>query len=326
MDVSNASLYDGATSVSEAVFMAMRINGRHGNVVVAGSLNPQYQQVLQTYLCQLETNIITIPAVNGVISPADAAAAVNDQTCAVVMQQPNFLGCLEDVAAITEIAHRSGALSILAFDPISPGMLRKPSDYGVDIAVAEGQPLGTPLQFGGPWLGIFTCRSEYVRKMPGRLVGTTTDRNGKPCFVLNLQTREQHIRRDKATSNICTNQGLIALRTAVFLATVGRKGLQQMATLCHRKAQYAAARLTSIPGVELCFQQPFFREFAVRTPISAAIIIRQLAAEGFNVGPDLSVTGLNDIHQPENCFLVAVTEKRTRSEIDELATKLSALV
>ncbi|MCA9057306.1 MAG: aminomethyl-transferring glycine dehydrogenase subunit GcvPA, partial [Planctomycetaceae bacterium] len=196
MEVSNASLYEGGTAVSEAVFMAMRVNNRHDNVVVAGTLHPEYRRVLETYLSRLGTKIISVPAVNGVVNPKAVQAAVTSGTTAVVMQQPNFFGCLEDVAALTEIAHAAGALAILSFDIIGPGLLKKPGDYGVDIAVAEGQPLGTYLQFGGPLLGVFTCRQEYVRKMPGRLIGRTTDKNGKDCFVLNLQAREQHIRRD----------------------------------------------------------------------------------------------------------------------------------
>ncbi len=216
MEVSNASLYEGGTAVSEAVFMAQRVNGRHNKVVFVGTLHPEYRGVLRTYFHRLGTTLVELPVRNGVTSLDDVRAAVDSETTAIVIQQPNFFGCLEDVAAMTEIAHAAGALSILAFDAVSPGMLKKPGDYNVDIAVAEGQPLGTPLQFGGPLLGIFTCRNEYVRKMPGRLIGKTVDRNGRDCFALNLQAREQHIRRDKATSNICTNQGLLALRTTVF--------------------------------------------------------------------------------------------------------------
>ena len=324
MDVSNASLYEGGTAVSEAVFMAMRVNGRHQKVVIAGTLHPEYRQILQTYFSRLGTKLVDLPHTEGVISPDACRAAVDAETCAVVVQQPNFLGCLEDVAALTEIAHAAGALSILSFDAVSPGLLKKPADYGVDIAVAEGQPLGTPLQYGGPLLGIFTCRSEYIRKMPGRLIGKTTDRRGKECFVLNLQAREQHIRRDKATSNICTNQGLLALRTAVFLATVGPRGLRQMAMLSHQKARYAAERLTQIPGVTLRFPQPFFREFLLQTPRPAGGILAALASRGFNAGPDLARFNLTSVEQWQNCFLVACTEKRTRHEIDALAQALAA--
>jgi glycine dehydrogenase subunit 1 len=326
MDVSNASLYEGGTAVSEAVFMAMRVNGRHDKVVIAGTLHPEYRAVLNTYFARLGTKLVELPHTNGVISADVCRAAIDSETTAIVIQQPNFFGCLEDVAAITAIAHEAGALSILAFDAVSPGLLKKPGDYGVDIAVAEGQPLGTPLQFGGPLLGIFTCRNEYVRKMPGRLIGKTTDRKGKECFALNLQAREQHIRRDKATSNICTNQGLLALRTTVFLATVGPRGMRQMALLSHQKSRYAAEILTKIPGVRLKFQQPFFREFLLETPRPAKEVLASLADKGINVGPDLARFQMTQVEGWQNCFLVALTEKRTRREIDSLAEALRAVL
>ncbi len=326
MDVSNASLYEGGTAVSEAVFMAMRINGRHNKVAVAGTLHPEYRQVLETYFSRLGTQLVDLPQTDGVISLDTCRAAVDAETCAIVLQQPNFLGCLEDVAALTEIAHAAGALSILSFDAVSPGLLKKPADYGVDIAVAEGQPLGIPLQYGGPLLGIFTCRSEYIRKMPGRLIGRTTDRKGKECFVLNLQAREQHIRRDKATSNICTNQGLLALRTTVFLSVVGPHGLRQMALLSHQKARYAAELLTQIPGVTLRFPRAFFREFVLQTPRPATEVLAALSFRGFNAGPDLTRFRLTSVSDFEDCFLVACTEKRTRHEIEMLAEALSEIV
>ena len=318
MDVSN----EGGTAVSEAVFMAMRINGRHQKVAFAGTLHPEYKQVLETYFARLGTQLVELPHANGVISAATCRAAVDADTTAIVIQQPNFFGCLEDVAALTAIAHDAGALSILSFDAVSPGLLKKPADYNVDIAVAEGQPLGTPLQYGGPLLGIFTCRNEYVRKMPGRLIGKTVDRKGRDCFALNLQAREQHIRRDKATSNICTNQGLLALRTTVFLATVGPRGMKQMATLSHQKARYAAELLTKIPGVVLKFNQPFFREFLLQTPKPASEVLALLADKGINAGPDLARFEMTNVEGWQNCFLVALTEKRTRAEIDLLASAL----
>jgi len=326
MDVSNASLYEGGTAVSEAVFMAMRINGRHQKVAFAGTLHPEYKRVLETYFARLGTQLVELPHSNGIIDPEICRATLDAETTALVIQQPNFFGCLEDVAALTTIAHEAGALSILAFDAVSPGLLKKPADYDVDIAVAEGQPLGTPLQYGGPLLGIFTCRNEYVRKMPGRLIGKTTDRKGKDCFALNLQAREQHIRRDKATSNICTNQGLLALRTTVFLATIGPRGLKQMATLSHQKARYAADLLTKIPGVRLKFPQPFFREFLLQTPKPATEVIAALGDKGINVGPDLVRFKMTNVDGWQNCFLVALTEKRTRAEIETLAEALKEVV
>ncbi|MFM7862749.1 MAG: aminomethyl-transferring glycine dehydrogenase subunit GcvPA [Planctomycetaceae bacterium] len=326
MDVSNASLYEGGTAVSEAVFMAMRVNGREGRVVVAGSLHPEYRQVLRTYFSRLGTEIVEVPAAGGVVSVESCCAALTADTTALVLQQPNFFGCLEDIAGLTAAAHAAGALTILAFDPLSPGLLKRPGDYGVDIAVAEGQPLGTPLQFGGPLLGIFTCRSEYVRKMPGRLIGRTVDRRGRECFVLNLQAREQHIRRDKATSNICTNQGLLALRATVFLSVVGPRGLRQMAELSHEKARYAAASLTRLPGVVLKYERSFFREFVLETPLPATEVLTALAARGFNVGPELSRFGDSLGEGLERCFLVALTEKRTRAEIDALTAAVGEVL
>ena len=221
LDVANSSLYDGGSGVAEAVLMASRCTGRLGRVVVIGSTNPEYMQTLTTYLVNKSTEVVVVSTPEGVANPEEVEAAVDDQTSCVLVQQPNFFGCLEDVSKIAEIAHRNGALLVQSFDPLSVGLFKRPGDLGADIAVAEGQPLGIPLQFGGPYLGILACRQQFVRKMPGRLIGQTVDRNGVRCFFLNLQAREQHIRREGATSNICTNQGLMALRATVYLSLLG---------------------------------------------------------------------------------------------------------
>ncbi len=205
MDVSNASLYDGGSAAAEAVLMAMDATRRWGRVVTAASLHPEYRQILSTYLANIQSELITVGTPDGAVRPEELAAAVNRQTACVLVQHPNFFGCLEEVEAAAEIAHQAGALVIVSVDPISLGLLRRPGEYGADIVVAEGQSLGTPLSYGGPYLGIMACREKFVRRMPGRLVGQTVDRRGKRCWVLTLQTREQHIRREKATSNICTN-------------------------------------------------------------------------------------------------------------------------
>ena len=329
MDVSNASLYEGGTAVSEAVFMAMRVTGRHRKVVLLGSVHPEYRQVVETYTGNLETELVTVPAPQGTAAADAVAAALDEETACLVIQHPNCFGCLEEAAALTELAHRVGALSIIAFDPISTGVLKRPADYGADIAVAEGQPLGIPMQFGGPFLGILACRQEFVRKMPGRLVGQTVDRHGKRCFVLNLQAREQHIRREKATSNICTNQGLLALRATVYLAAVGPQGLKEAAELCCRKAHYAAERITALNGFELLFDRPFFKEFVLRCSRPVDEVIDAAGRAGFLIGPALQEF-LPSAETPvevaeSNVLLIAVTEQRSREEIDRLAEVLSRL-
>jgi glycine dehydrogenase subunit 1 len=322
MDISNASMYEGGTSVSEAAFMAMRVTGRHDKVVVLGSVHPEYREVLRSYLSNLKCELVVLPTPEGTAQLADVKKALDDKTACLVFQHPNFFGCLEEPEELARLARSVGALSIVAFDPISLGLLRRPGDYGADVAVAEGQSLGIPMQYGGPFLGIFTCREKFVRKMPGRLVGRTTDRIGRPCYVLTLQAREQHIRREKATSNICTNQGLLALRATAYLSLVGPQGLKEAAELCCRKAHYAAERLTSIPGVKLAFDRPFFKEFTLRCTGGAEAILLKARQAGFDLGPSLSRFGTAIGGSLKDAVLVAVTEKRTKREIDDLAAAL----
>ena len=315
MEVSNASLYDGGSAVAEAVLMALGASRRLGRVVVAGSVHPEYRQTLQTYMANLEPELVTVPAPTGALNLQALAEAVTDDTAAVVLQYPNFFGRLEDVEKLVAVAHEKGALAVVSVDPISLGLLRRPGDYGADIVVAEGQTLGNPLQFGGPYLGIMACRAEYVRKMPGRVVGQTTDRHGRRCWVLTLQTREQHIRREKATSNICTNQGLLALRASIYLAALGPTGLSQAAELSTRKAHYAAEQLTRVPGLALAFEGPFFKEFVIRASQNPARLHwPKVGRLGYHGGIALGRW------YPElaDCILVAVTEKRTKDEIDSL--------
>ena len=321
MDVSNASLYDGGSAVAEAMLMAMTPTGRHRRVVVARSMHPEYREILATYLANLGTELVTVGAPDGTLSLDELAAAVNDQTACVLVQHPNFFGCLEPVEQVQAIAHAVGALFVVSVDPISLGLLKRPGDYGADIVVAEGQSLGSPMSFGGPYLGIMACREKFVRRMPGRIAGETVDRRGKRCFVLTLQTREQHIRREKATSNICTNQGLFALRATVYLAALGPQGLRETAELCLRKSRYAARRLTSESSLSLAFEQPTFKEFVVRAGRGRVDDLLARACErGFLAGVPLARW------YPElaDCFLVSVTEKRTRDEIDALAACLSS--
>jgi glycine dehydrogenase subunit 1 len=315
MDVSNASLYDGGSATSEAMLMAMTITRRLGRVVVAGSVHPEYRQILSTFLANLEPELVTVPARGGKVDPAEVAEAITDDTSAVILQHPNFFGSLEDVEALIDAAHARGALAIMSVDPIGLGLLKRPGEYGADIVVAEGQGLGNHLNYGGPFLGILACREEYVRKMPGRVVGQTVDRHGKRCFTLTLQTREQHIRREKATSNICTNQGLLALRASIYLAVLGPTGLRQAAELSTRKAHYAAERLATVPGLSLAFSVPFFKEFVIRSKKDPVRVLAEVGKLGYHGGialgkwyPDLA-----------DGILIAVTEKRTKEEIDGLA-------
>jgi glycine dehydrogenase subunit 1 len=322
MDVSNASLYEAGTAVSEAAFMAMRVTGRHGKVVVLGSLHPEYREVLKSYLSNLKCELIVVPTPEGTADLAAVKKSLDDKAACLVFQHPNFFGCLEEAAQLCEMARSVGALSVAAFDPISLGLLRRPGDYGADVAVAEGQSLGIPMQYGGPFLGIFACRNEFVRKMPGRLVGRTNDRLGRPCYSLTLQAREQHIRREKATSNICTNQGLLALRATAYLALVGPQGLKEAAELCCRKAHYAAERLRSIPGIKLAFDRPFFKEFTLQFAGGAEALLSKARHAGFDLGPGLSRFGAAVGSSLEDAVLVAVTEKRTKQEIDDLTAAL----
>ena len=319
MDVSNASLYDGGSAAVEAVLMALGATRRHGRVVTAASVHPEYRETLATYLVNLDTELVTVGTPEGTISPEELEAAVDDQTACVLVQHPNFFGCLEEVEALAEIAHKAGALLIVAVNPISLGLLKRPGDYGADIVVAEGQPLGNPMTYGGPYLGIMACREEFVRRMPGRLVGQTVDRRNKRCWVLTLQTREQHIRREKATSNICTNQGLMALRAAVYLSTMGPAGMREVAELCLQKAHYAAERLVGTGRLELAFDRPMFNEFVLRVADGQIdAMLEQAQRDGIFAGVPLGRW------YPElaDCVLVAVTERRTKEEIDRLVAKV----
>jgi glycine dehydrogenase subunit 1 len=318
MDAANASLYEGATALAEAVMMALNVTGKR-EILVSRGVHPHYRQVLQTYLSDLPAVYKEVPLKNGVTDQQELEALLEEDTAAVVTQSPNFLGHIERVDTITKFAHANQSLSIQAFNPLSLGILKRPGEMDVDIAVAEGQPLGIPLQFGGPYLGLFTCKTAYMRKMPGRLIGQTTDLEGKRAFCLTLQTREQHIRREKATSNVCTNQGLLALRASVYMATMGPQGLREAAQLCFNKASYLVSRLKAA-GLSTRFEkQAFFNEVLVKLdrPVKQALADASDAAilAGYDVGE----------HYPElvDCILVAVTEKRTRAQIDALVEVLA---
>ena len=320
MDVSNASLYDGGSAAAEAMLMCMSATRRSGKVVTAASVHPEYRQILQTYLANLDTELVTVDTPRGTVSAAELAAAVDDQTACVLVQNPNFFGCLEDVATLGRVTHDAGAMLIVSFDPISLGLLRRPGDMGADVVVAEGQSLGTPMSYGGAYLGIMACRERFVRRLPGRIAGQTVDRRGRRCWVLTLQTREQHIRREKATSNICTNQGLYALRASVYLATMGPRGLRQAAELCLRKAHYAAGRITDDERFGRAFDGPIFKELVIRDHHGR---VAELLAHASKAGIFAGVPLARWYPDMSDCFLVTVTEKRTKTEIDSLASCLA---
>ncbi len=320
MEVANASLYEAGSGVAEAVMMAMAATNRTGPVLVAGTVHPQYLETLRTYTANLEPEIRELPCPAGYLDPAHLNAAVNDSTPCVVVQHPNFDGSLEEIEELARISRAKGALFVQVFDPVSLGLLKGPGELGADIAVAEGQGLGSPMSFGGPYLGLMACREALVRKLPGRLVGQTVDRTGKRCWVLALQTREQHIRREKATSNICTNQGLYAIRASIHLAALGPAGLRETAQHCLDKSHHLLRLLMEKKVGALAFERPFFKEFRFRLADEmpgAALCVDQLVGNGFLAG----------VPHPANPrdLLIAVTESRTLEEIEGLANALAAL-
>lgn len=319
LDVSNSSLYDGGSATAEAVLMAVDVTRRTGRVVMAESVHPEYRQTVTTYLANLGVEVVTIGTPEGIVDVAELTAEVNDQTACVVLQHPNFFGALEDAETIAQVAHDAGALMIGVFDPISLGLLKRPGDWGADIAVAEGQSLGTPVSYGGPVLGILACKDKLIRRLPGRVVGETTDRRGNPCYTLTMQTREQHIRREKSTSNVCTNQALFALRATVYLSLVGPGGLRDVANLCLQKSRYLADKLDATSRFELVFNAPTFKEFVVRDKEGAVeALVADAAKEGYLAGIPLGSWYPN----LADCMLVCVTEKRTKAQMDALVEVL----
>ena len=311
MEVANAGMYDGATSVAEAVLMACRVTRRQ-QVIVADTVSPAYRQVIATY-CQAQG--ITID-----ITPTDQiSGAITEATAGIVAQYPNFYGELDDLKALGEMAHADGALLVVSADPLAMGMLTPPGDFGADIVTGEGQPIGIPPSFGGPYLGLFSCKQQYIRQMPSRLVGRTTDTEGRTGYVLTLQTREQHIRRERATSNICTNEALYALASSIYLAAMGRQGLRQVAELCYHKAHYAADAIGKLDGYSLAQFGTFFQEFVVSCPKPPAEVNRQLMKNGNILG------GLDVSDRFDNGMLLCVTEMNTRAEIDTLVSALAEI-
>ncbi|MFO7584971.1 MAG: aminomethyl-transferring glycine dehydrogenase subunit GcvPA [Anaerolineales bacterium] len=314
MELSNASHYDGATAAAEAVNMAFAIfRGKRRKVVVAPTVHPQYREVIRTYTQGMDLAVAGDDANADLQASPEALTALIDQdTALVIVQYPDFFGRVFDYTRLVDAAHAQGALVCVVANPTALAMFKTPGAMGADIVVGEGQPLGIPMWYGGPSLGFFTTRKQYVHKMAGRLVGETVDSRGQKAYVLTLTAREQHIKREKATSNICTNQGLLALASAIYLSTVGKAGLKQVASLCYQKAHYAAAELSKLKDVGLCFAQPFFHEFAVCFPKPVAEINAHLLEHGILGGYDLG----QDYPALKDHMLVAVTEKNSKEEID----------
>ncbi len=321
MDVSNASLYDGGSAMFEGCNMALDITGRR-RIVMDSGINPVYRMMVRTYTANLSIELEEVPLVLGKCDRSNLFKALNEDTAAVILQNPNFFGVIDDHSDIVKYCSEKGILVIQSVYPIAMALLKTPGEIGVDIVTGEGQSLGLPLGFGGPYLGFMATTRKLVRKMPGRVVGRTIDREGRESFVLTLQAREQHIRREKATSNICTNQALCALRAHIYLSLVGRQGLKEIANLCLAKTAYAKERFRSIPGVEVVDCGPTFNEFVVRLPVNAAELIGRLIDHGIAPGIPMGrfYPAMND------CMLVAVTEKRTKFEIGRLAETVEAVL
>ena len=316
MELSNASHYDGATAAAEAVNLAFaNFRGKRRKVVISPTVHPQYRETIRTYTQGMELTLAGDDAAADLQAAPEALTPLIDvETALVIVQYPDFFGRIFDYTRLIEAAHAQGALVCVVANPTALALFKTPGAMGADIVVGEGQPLGLPMWFGGPSLGFFTTRKQYVHKMAGRLVGETVDSRGQRSYVLTLTAREQHIKREKATSNICTNQGLLALASAVYLSVVGKNGLKQVANLCYQKAHYAAEELSKIPGVGLCFPQPFFHEFAVCFPKPVAEINEHLLEHGIIGGYDLG----QDYPALKDHALIAVTEMNTRDEIDML--------
>jgi glycine dehydrogenase subunit 1 len=321
MDVSNASMYDGATALAESALMAVRISKRN-KILVDGGVNPTYIKVVQTYLKfrEIEVEVIDL---NGVESNLEAVLEkIDDSVGGYLFQNPNFFGSVSDFASIIEKLHENKALAVMSAYPISLGTLKDPGSMGVDIVSADGQCLGNYLAFGGPSFGMIATKDAYIRDLPGRIIGRTLDKDGKEMFVLTMQAREQHIRRHRATSNICSNQNLLALRSTIFMSLVGREGLVELATSNHSKAEYLKGKLSSMEGIEILNVNPTFNEFVMKTHCDATDVIEQMSANGFYAGINLG----NIFEGLENAILVSVTEKRTKEQMDSFVQALGEVI
>jgi len=321
MEVSNSSLYDGGTALFEGMMMALRITKRN-RVLVDEGVSPIYRTMLRSYTRNLKIEYREVPMSSGFADRAAFAKQLDNTVGAVLLQNPNFFGCLDDLTDVIAQAHGAGAIAVVSAYPISLGVVKTPGEMDADIVTGDGQSLGLPLSFGGPYLGFMATKKKYVRNMPGRIVGATTDGQGRRGYVLTLQAREQHIRREKAASNICTNMQLCALRSVIYLSLLGKQGFADVARQCMDRAGYAWARLKAIKGVEPLYDRPFFNEFALKLPKDAGEVVSDLISEGIAAGFPAGryYPGM------ENVLLVACTEKRTKKEIDILAAKLEAVL
>jgi glycine dehydrogenase subunit 1 len=314
LPVANASLYEGPSSVASAAYLAIGATKGRKRLVASRGLHPHSRATLETYARGFGAEVVEVGLAGGVTDAAALAGALDHQTAAVFVQNPNFLGGIEDLEALAAAAHEVGALAVAAVDPISLSVLRPPGECGVDVAVGEGQPLGNRLDFGGPSFGFFAATEEHLRRMPGRIAGETTDADGRRGFVLALQTREQHIRREKATHNICTSQALNALAGVIYLSWLGQRGFAELGELLAQRTAYARDRLTAIEGVELLHEAPTFREFAISLEAPVADVVEACAADGIAAGYPLG----RDYPEHEDGLLVAITERRSKEEIDRL--------
>lgn len=307
MDVSNASVYDGAVAAAEAAMMCQE--RRRSTVVLSGALHPQVIQVVQTYCASRSVPVVVVPARDGGSDLEALAAALGSESACLCFQQPSYFGVIEDAQALCDLAHQAGAKAVMSVNPIAAGLLKTPGECGADVAVGEGQPLGIPMGFGGPYLGFMASTKAMMRRLPGRIVGQTVDSKGERAFVLTLQAREQHIRREKASSNICSNEALCAMTAAVYLSAMGPKGLKECASQCYSKAHYLAQELCAIPGVELVYDRPFFHEFVTTCPADSQVLSKALSEKGILGGLPV-----------EGGILWCATEKNSKEQMDTLAS------
>ncbi|MCK5913803.1 MAG: aminomethyl-transferring glycine dehydrogenase subunit GcvPA, partial [Desulfuromusa sp.] len=320
MDVANASMYDGASACAEAVLLTVRAGKKRNKVLLSQALPPQYRETVATYSRYLNVELVDISLQDGVTDQAELTSLLDDQVAAVVVGYPNYFGQIEDLAAIAELTHTSGARLVAAVpEPLALGLYKSPGDLGADIVVGEGQSFGIPLSYGGPGIGFFAVRKKDMRVLPGRLVGETVDQDGKRGFVLTLATREQHIRREKATSNICSNQGMCILMVGIYLALHGKQGLRQLAEANYAKAVYAKDKISQLDGFSVTFSGAFFNEFVVTCSESVADLKKRLEKQGILAGISLG----RDYSDLENGLLICVTEQNSREQIDRLVIALA---